>query len=128
MPSAVSQTRAPIPATLKYYALRLFSAACAASLADFLFFAEEIGLSLPLFFATLGLMLLALQKPVKLSRRAVIVGGGFLLALLPLIEEIDFWGLAFAGIGFACFSAMLAPPHAWPGFKRILCCSRARTR
>ena len=120
MSLAVSQTRAPTPAALKYYALRLFLAACAASLADFLFFDEEIGLSLPLFFATLGLMLLALQKPVKLSRRAVIVGGGFLLALLPLIEEIDFWGLAFAGIGFACFSAMLAPPHAWPGFKRIL--------
>jgi hypothetical protein len=120
MPLAVSQTRAPIPAALKYYALRLFLAACAASLADFLFFREVIGLSLPLFLATLGLMQLAFQKPIELSRRAALILCGFLLALLPLIEEVDFWGLLFGGIGFACFSAMLAPPHAWPGVKRIL--------
>lgn len=120
MPLAVSQTRAPIPAALKYYALRLFLAACAASLADFLFFEEAIGLSLPLFFAYLGLMLLALQKPVKLSRRAAIVGGGFLLALLPLIEEVNFLGKCFALIGLAYFSLMLAPPHTWPNVQSAL--------
>ena len=120
MPLAVSQTRAPTPAALKYYVLRLFLAACAASLADFLFFEEDIGLSLPLFFAYLGLVQLTLQKSGILSRRVAIVGGGFLLALLPLVEEIDSWGLLFGGIGFACFSAMLAPPHTWPGIKRIL--------
>lgn len=120
MPLAVSQTRALPPAALKYYALRLFLAACAASLADFLFFEEDIGLSLPLFFAYLGLVQLTLQKSGILSRRVAIVGAGFLLALLPLIEEVDSWGLLFGGIGFACFSAMLAPPHAWPGVKRIL--------
>jgi len=120
MPSAVSHSHGPIPAALKYYGLRLFLAACAASLADFLFFEEEIGLSLPLFFATLGLMLLALQKPVKLSRRAAIVGGGFLLALLPLIEEVDLIGKCFALSGLAYFSLMLAPPHIWPNVQSAL--------
>jgi hypothetical protein len=83
--------------------LKLAVAIALAALADWLFYAQRVGLSMALF----GVVLFAaswLGNLIKLDRRRLLIATGVLVAgLIPAIEDLNLLSLLFvvAGLGFA---------------------------
>src|SRR5947207_10016175 len=83
---------------------RIAVVAVLTALADWLFFRENVGISLALFVLAMGAGVI-LANQVEANRRAILLNVSLLaLAVLPMIEDFNFLSALIAAFGLATFA------------------------
>jgi hypothetical protein len=95
--------------------LPLIAAAICAALADWLFFGWQVGISLALFFAVIGVVAVAVNGVRAQRRVQIVMTSVFVAGLLALIEEVSTLSVILSALSTASFViVMTAPePSSW---------------
>ena len=104
------------PAAARPLAKPLLLAACCAALADWLFYGWQIGISLALFLATLGIAGIAGNHVHATRRTRIFMTGVFVAGLLALVEDVNALSVTVATLATALFVIVVTAVEAssWP--------------
>ena len=94
------------------------SAASCAALADWLFFGWQVGISLALFFAAIGVVAVAVNGVRAQRRTGIVMTSIFVAGLLTLVEEVSTLSVIWSALSTASFVIVKEPGNwrAW-GFR-----------
>jgi hypothetical protein len=102
-----------------WLAMKLAGAGAVVALADWLFFGEGVGVSLPLFLALLA-ALAAMGNRIRAdSSGRTLAVAALALALLPSIEAVGVLSFCFGVFGTACFAILLTAAPEVPFSGRV---------
>src|SRR3982751_287571 len=89
----------------------LLSAIACVALADWLFYGWQIGVSLALFFAVVGMVAVAGNRVVAARRRRIVMAAIFIAGLLALIEDVNMLSAIVSALATATFVIVIAAPE-----------------
>jgi hypothetical protein len=100
--------------------LPLAAAAACAALADWLFFGWQVGISLALFFAVIGIVAVAVNGVRAQRRTRIVMTSVFVAGLLALVEEVGTLSVILSALSTASFVIVMTTEEASSWQRQLL--------